>query len=101
MLSSLCPKVIVNIAIPVLMAASTLAQRLGMLNAFFRRLAQLALVIATVTGWLAQPTELLYGMVKHPLGCDSQLVFETMPPTSSSPLARLSTETVLWVLKMH
>ena len=74
MLYLLCPKVIVNIAIPVLMAASTLAQRLGMLNAFFRHIAQLALVIATVTGWLAQPTKLLYGMVKRPLGCDMGLV---------------------------
>ena len=72
MLSLLCPKVIVNIAIPVLMAASTLAQRLGMLNIFFWHIAQLALVIATVTGWLAQPTELLYGMVKRPLGCDTR-----------------------------
>ena len=70
MLSLLCSKVIVNIAIPVLIAASTLAQRLGMLNTFFRHVAQLALVIATVTDWLAQPTELLYGMVKRPLGCD-------------------------------
>ena len=61
---------IVNIAIPNLMAASTLSQRLGMLNTFFWHIAQLALVIATVTGWLAQPTELLYSMVKHPLVCD-------------------------------
>lgn len=34
MLAFLCPKVIVNIAIPVLMDASTLAQCLGMLNTF-------------------------------------------------------------------
>ena len=66
---------IVNIAILVLMAASTLAQRLGMLNAFFRHIAKLALVIATVTGWLAQPTELLYGMVKRPLGQDIEALF--------------------------
>ena len=72
MLSLLCPKVIVKIAIPVLMAASTLAQRLGMLNTFFRHIAQLAMVIATVTGWLAQPTKLLHGMVKHPLGRDTR-----------------------------
>ena len=54
------------------MAASTLAQSLGMLNTFFRHIAHLALVIATVTGWLAQPTELLYGIVKHPLGRDTR-----------------------------
>ena len=71
MLATLCPKVIVNIAIPVLMAASTLAQHFGMLNTFFWHIAQLALVIATVTGWLTQPTRLLHGMVKHPLGCDN------------------------------
>ena len=71
MLTLLCPKVIVNIAIPVLMAASTLAQCLGMLNTFFLHITQLALVIATVTGWLAQPTKLLHGMVKRPLGCDN------------------------------
>ena len=67
MLATLCPKVIVKIAIPVLMAASTLAQHLGMLNTFFRHTTQLALVIATVTGWLAHPTKLLHGMVKQPL----------------------------------
>ncbi len=72
MLALLCPKVLVNVAIPVLMAASTLAQRLGMLNAFFWHIAHLALVTATVTGWLAQPTKLLTGMVKHPLGCDTR-----------------------------
>ena len=72
MLSLLCPKVIVNIAIPVLMAASTLAQCLGMLNTFFWHNAQLALVIATVTSWLAQPTKLLHVMVKRPLGCDTR-----------------------------
>ena len=70
MLALLCPKVIVNIAIPVLRAASTLAQHLGMLNTFFQHITLLALVIASVTGWLAQPTELLYGMVKRPLGRD-------------------------------
>ena len=75
MLASLCPKVLANIAIPILMAASTLAQRLGMLNSFFRHLAHLALVIATAIGWLVQPTELLYGMVKRPLGCDSNYFF--------------------------
>ena len=72
MLATLCPKVIVNIAIPVLIAASTLAQRLGMLNAFFPHIAQLALVISSVTVCLAQPTELLYGMVKYPLVCDTR-----------------------------
>ena len=72
MLALLCPKVLFNIAIPVLMAASALVQRLGMLNTFFWHIAQLALVIATVTGWLAQPTKLLYGMVKHPLGRDTK-----------------------------
>ena len=71
MLSLLFPKVVVNFAIPVLMAASTLAQHLGMLNTFFRHIAQLALVIATVTDWLAQPTKLLHGMVKRPLGHDN------------------------------
>ena len=70
MLATLCPKMIVNIAILVLMAASTLAQHLGMLNNFFQHIAQLTLVLATITGCLAQPTELLYGMVKHPLGRD-------------------------------
>ena len=69
MLALLCPKALANIAIPVLMAASTLAQRLGMLNSIFWHIAHLALVIATITGCLAQPTEILYGMVKHPLGC--------------------------------
>ena len=72
MLALLCPKVLANIAIPVLMAASTLAQRLSMLNSFFWHFAHLALVIATAIGWLAQPTELLYGMVKRPLGCDTR-----------------------------
>ena len=72
MLSLLCPKVIVNIAIPVLMAAITLAQHLGMLNTFFQHIAQLALVIATVTGWLAQPTKLLHNMVKQPLDHDTR-----------------------------
>ena len=61
MLATLCPKVIVIIAIPVLMAASTLAQRLGMLNAFLQHIAQLALVITTVSaGWRNQ---LNYSMV--------------------------------------
>ena len=68
MIASIFPKVLANIAIPVLMAASTLAQRLGMLNSFLQHIAYLALVIATVTGWLAQPTKLLHGMVKHPFG---------------------------------
>ena len=72
MLVLLCPKVIVNIAILVLMDASTMAQRLGMLNTLFWHIAQLALVIATVTGWMAQPTKILHGMVKHPLGCDTK-----------------------------
>ena len=71
MLALLCPKVLVNIAITVLMAASTLAQSLGINNTFFRHIAHLALVIATITSWLVQPTELLYGMVKRPLGRDS------------------------------
>ena len=53
MLALLCPKVIINIVIPILMAASTLAQCLGMLNTLFWHIAQLALVIATVTGWVA------------------------------------------------
>ena len=75
MLSLLCPKVIVNIAISVLMAASTLAQRLGMLNTFFWHIAQLALVIATITGCLAQPTKLLHDMAKRPLGCDKDCVY--------------------------
>ena len=71
MLAFLCTKVIDNIAIPVLMAASTLAQHLGMLNALFWHITLLALVIATITGWLAQPTKLIHGMVKRPLGCDT------------------------------
>ena len=54
------------------MAALTLAQHLGMLNTFFRHIAQLALVLATITSWLAQPTELLYVMAKPPLGCDTR-----------------------------
>ena len=78
MLALLFPKVIVNISIPVLMAASTLAQRLGLLNTFFRHIAQLALVIATVTNWLAQPTELLHGMVKRPLGCDTNTIVKVI-----------------------
>ena len=55
MLATLCPKMIVNVLIPVLMAASTLAQRLGMLNTYFWHIAHLALVVSTVTAsWLNQ-----------------------------------------------
>ena len=61
MLALLCPKVIVNIAIPFLMDASTLAQHLGILNTLFWHIAQFALVIATVTGWLAH--QLHYSIV--------------------------------------
>ena len=78
MLATLCPKVIFNIAIPVLMASSTLAQRLGMLNTLIQHIAQLALVIATVTGWMAQPIKLLHGMVKHPLGHDTMQLKESI-----------------------
>ena len=62
---------LVNIVIYVLMVVSTLAQHQGMLNTFFQYIAQLALVVATITGWLAQPTKLLLNMVKQPLGCDN------------------------------
>ena len=93
MLALLCPKVLANIAIPVLVAASTLAQHLGMLNSIFRHLAHLTLVIATTIVWLVQPTKLLYIMVKRPLGCDN----------SNQPFLLLSvfTEKITWYKDTH
>ena len=49
MLASLCPKVLINIAIPVLVVFFTLAQHLGMLNTYIQYITQLALVVATIT----------------------------------------------------
>ena len=72
MLYTLYPKVLFNLLIPALMFISALAQQLGMIQAYARYVAQLTLVAATVTGWLAQSTELLFNMVRRPLVCDTR-----------------------------
>ena len=72
MLALFCPKVLVNIAIPVFNGCFYLGTTPWYAQLLFWHIAHLSLVIATVTGWLAQPTELLYGMVKSPLGCDTR-----------------------------
>ena len=65
----LCPKVALNTAVLVLVFISSLAKCLKYLNTFLTFMTYVTLVAATIAGWLMQPTELLYDMVKHPLGC--------------------------------
>ena len=69
-----CPKVALNTAIPVLIFFSSLARHFGYFNTCLTFILYLIMVASIISGWLVQPTKLLYNMVKHLLGFVSKLL---------------------------